>query len=225
MVDREGIQAVCSRFSVFDNSDEQAFERVIDLSYRGEGGLKTLPKTFPSQLPVNARGIHRKKRMTILLQLVPCLRNHQGKREISGGLKARRRNMVKLTSSGKALVVTMLLQMLFGGYLIALDHYAYDDTESALTVLVIYSLLGVFTAMFLFGKRLGLAGILWLSTILIVFQTAFIIITSLGQVDAGLHYPSANLWVILIRYPLFLLTLIFSVRIYREKREFLKSQQ
>jgi hypothetical protein len=133
--------------------------------------------------------------------------------------------MVKLTSSGKALVVTMLFQLLFGGYLIAEDFYAYDDTGSALTVLVIYVLLGVFTAMFLFGKRLGLAGILWLSTILIIFQTVFIIITSFGQVDAGLHDPSANLWVILLRYPFFLLTLIFSIRIYRERREYLKSQQ
>jgi hypothetical protein len=119
----------------------------------------------------------------------------------------------------------MLFQLLFGGYLIAQDYYAYDDTGSALTVLVIYVLLGVFTAMFLFGKRLGLAGILWLSTILIIFQTVFVIITSFGQVDAGLHDPSANLWVILLRYLFFLLTLIFSIRIYRERREYLKSQQ
>ena len=130
-----------------------------------------------------------------------------------------------LTRSGKALVVTMLFQLLFGGYLIAKDYYAYNDTGSALTVLVIYVLLGVFTSMLLFGKWLGLAGILWLSTIFIIFQTVFVIITSFGQVDAGLHDPSANLWVILLRYPFFLLTLIFSIRIYRERREYLKSQQ
>jgi hypothetical protein len=131
--------------------------------------------------------------------------------------------MVKLSSSGKALVVMMLFQLLFGGYLAAKDFYAYDDTESALTVLAIYVLLGVFSALFLFGKHLGLAGILWLSTILIIFHTVFIIL-SIGSVDAGLHDPMANWWSTLLRYPFFLVTLIFSIRIYRERREYLRSQ-
>ncbi len=129
-----------------------------------------------------------------------------------------------LTGSGKALVVTMLFQLLFGGYLIAQDYYAYNDTGSALTVLGIYGLLGVFTAMFLFGKRLGLAGILWLSTILIIFHTVFIVL-SFGPVDAGVHDPTANLWATLLRYPFFLLTLISCIRIYRERRPYLEIQQ
>jgi hypothetical protein len=132
--------------------------------------------------------------------------------------------MVKVTLSGKALIVTMLFQMLFGGNLIAKDFCAYNDTGSALTVLVIYLLLGVFTSMFLFGKRLGLPGILWLSTILIIFHTVFIII-SFGPVDAGLHDPMANWWSTLLRYPFFLLTLIFSIRICRERSQYLRSQQ
>jgi hypothetical protein len=132
--------------------------------------------------------------------------------------------MVGLTLSGKALVVTMLFQSLFGGYLTAQDHYAYNDAGSALTVLGIYGLLVVFTAVFLSGKRLGLAGILWLSTILIIFHTVFIVI-SFGPVDAGVHDPLANWWATLLRYPFFLLTLIFSFRIYRERHEYLRSQQ
>jgi hypothetical protein len=131
--------------------------------------------------------------------------------------------MVKLTSNSKALVSTMLFQLLFGGYLIAKDFYAYDDTGSALTVLGIYGLLGVFTTLFLFGKQLGLAGILWLSTLLILFHTVFIIL-SIGPVDAGAHDPMANWWSTLLRYPFFLLTLIFSIRVYRERRESLRSQ-
>jgi hypothetical protein len=131
---------------------------------------------------------------------------------------------VGLTLSGKALVVTMLFQSLFGGYLTAQDYYAYNDTGSALTVLGIYGLLVVFTALFLSGKRLGLAGILWLSAILIIFHTVFSVI-SFGAVDAGLHDPSANWWATLLRYPFFLLTLIFSIRIYRERRESLRSRQ
>jgi hypothetical protein len=133
--------------------------------------------------------------------------------------------MVKFRLSGKALVVTMLFQLLFGGYLIARDFYAYDDTGSALTVLAIYVLLGVFTTLFLFGGKLGLAGILWLSTILIIFHAVFVIITSFGHVDAGLHDPMANWWSTLLRYPFFVLTLIFSLRIYRERRVSLRSQQ
>jgi hypothetical protein len=132
--------------------------------------------------------------------------------------------MVKLTSSGKALVVTMLFNLLFGVYLAGKDQYDYNDTESALTVLLIYIMLGIFTALFLFGKRIGLTGILGLSTILIIFHTVFIII-SFGQVDGGVHDPLANWWATLLRYPFFLLTLIFSSRIYRERRGYLKSQQ
>jgi hypothetical protein len=108
--------------------------------------------------------------------------------------------------------------------LAAKDCYAYDDTASALIVIVIYGLLGVFTAMFLFGKQFGLAGVLWLSTILITFHTVFIIM-SFGPVDAGLHDPMANWWSTLLRYPFFLLTLIFSIRVYRERRESIRSQQ
>ena len=35
-----------------------------------------------------------------------------------------------LTSSGKALVVTQLFRLLFGGYLIGLDQYHYNDLET-----------------------------------------------------------------------------------------------
>jgi hypothetical protein len=121
-----------------------------------------------------------------------------------------------LNRSGKALIATVLFRLLFGGYLVAQDYYAYDDTGSALTVLGIYLLLGVFTTMFLFENRFGLAGILWLSLFLIVLHTAFIIF-SLGQIDGGAHAPANNWWATWLRYPLFLLTLIFVIKVYREK--------
>jgi hypothetical protein len=131
---------------------------------------------------------------------------------------------MKLTSSGKALVVTMLFQLLFGGYLAAKDFYAYEDATSTLTVLIIYLLLGVFTAMFLFGKRLGLVGILWQSTILIIFHSVFIFISA-GPLDAGVHDPLANWWATLLRYPFFLLTLIFYIKVSRESRQNLRTQE
>jgi hypothetical protein len=60
--------------------------------------------------------------------------------------------MVGLTGSGKALVVTLLFRLLFGGYLVGMDQYRFNDIESALTVLLIYVLLGIFAALFLLGK-------------------------------------------------------------------------
>ena len=121
-----------------------------------------------------------------------------------------------LTGSGKALVVTLLFRLLFGGYLIGTDQYYYNDIGSALTVLLIYVLLGSFAALFLFGKRYGLIGVMGLSVIIIILHSIYIIVT-LGQTtDAGVHDPLDNLWATLLRYPFFLLTLIFSIRVYGE---------
>jgi len=122
-----------------------------------------------------------------------------------------------LTGSGKALIVTILFRLLFGGYLVAQDYHAYNDAGSALTVLTIYVVLAVFTAMFLFGKYAGLLGILWLSVILIVLHTVFIIL-SIGQIDGGLHDPANNQWSAWLRYPFFLLTFFFCIKIIRERR-------
>ena len=121
-----------------------------------------------------------------------------------------------LTGSGKALVVTLLFRLLFGGYLVGMDQYRFNDIESALTVLLIYVLLGIFAALFLLGKRYGLIGVMGLEVIFIILQSIFIIVT-LGQIaDAGLHDPLANWWATLLMYLFSLLTLIFSIRVYRE---------
>jgi hypothetical protein len=124
--------------------------------------------------------------------------------------------MVRLTGNGKALVVTLLFRLLFGGYLAGLDQYHFNDIESALTVLLIYGLVGIFAALFLLGKRYGLKGIIGLDIIFLTLQSMFIIVT-LGQIaDAGLHDPLANWWATLLMYIFSLLTLIFSIRAYRE---------
>ena len=131
---------------------------------------------------------------------------------------------MKLTGNAKALVVIVLFQLIFGGCLAAKDQFVYSDSVSAVTVLVIYVLIGVFAAMFLSGNRMGLIGMLGVSSLLVISHTAFIFITSFGQVDAGLHDPLANWWATMLRYPFFLLTLIFSIKIYRERRAYLRSQ-
>ena len=123
-----------------------------------------------------------------------------------------------LTSSGKALIVIQLFRLLFGGYLVGTDQYRYNDTESALTVLGIYLLLGIFTTLFLFGRRSGLIGIIWLSVILIMFHTVFTVLAASGTIEAGLHDPLVNWWATLLRYIFFLLTIIYAVKTRRENR-------
>lgn len=123
-----------------------------------------------------------------------------------------------LTASGKALVAILFCRLLFGGYLAGKDQYGYNDAGSAMTVLVIYVLLGVFAAMFLFGKRYGLTGIISLSVILIVFHSIFTILALTQITDAGMHGPLENLWATVLRYAFFILTLILSIRVYRENR-------
>ena len=123
---------------------------------------------------------------------------------------------MELTWTGKALVVTLFFRLLFGGYLIGLDQYSFNDVESALTVLLIYGLIAIFATLFLSGMKRGLIGIIGLDVIFIILQSIFTIAT-LGQIaDAGMHDPLDNWWATLLRYLFSILTLVFSVRAYRE---------
>jgi hypothetical protein len=123
---------------------------------------------------------------------------------------------MKLTGSGKALVVTLFFRLLFGGYLMGMDQYLFNDVESAWTVLLIYGLIAIFAALFLLGKRRGLIGIIGLDIVFIILQSIFIIAT-LGQIaDAGLHDPLSNWWASVLMYLFSLLTLTFAIRAYRE---------
>jgi hypothetical protein len=124
--------------------------------------------------------------------------------------------MMELTRSGKALVVTLLFRLLFGGYLIGMDQYSFNDVDSAMTVLVIYGLIGLLAALFISGKRYGLYGIIGLDVTFIVVQSVFTILAQSRIVDPGLHDPLANWWATLLMYLFSLLTIIFSVRASRE---------
>ncbi|MCJ7488979.1 MAG: hypothetical protein MUO87_02375, partial [Thermoplasmata archaeon] len=99
---------------------------------------------------------------------------------------------------------------------IGMDQYRFDDVESALTVLLVYGLIGIFATLFLLGKRYGLLGIMGLDVIFIVVQSVFTIVTLSQIADAGLHDPLTNWWATLLMYLFSLLTLMFAFRIYRE---------
>ncbi len=120
--------------------------------------------------------------------------------------------------SGKALVVTLWFCLLFGGYVIGMDQYRFDDVGSALTVLLIYLLLAIFAALWLAGKRAGLVGVMALEAIFILLQLTFLI-ASLGQVlDAGAHNPVDNAGAAVVQFLFSVLILTFSTRVHRETR-------
>ena len=126
---------------------------------------------------------------------------------------------MELTWNGKALVVTLLFRLLFGGYVVGMDQYNFNDLESAVTVVVIYALIAIFATLFMLGKRIGLIGVIGLEGIFIILNSVFLILT-LGQiVDAGLHDPLDNWWTTLLRYLFSTLTLALSIRAYRETKK------
>jgi hypothetical protein len=124
--------------------------------------------------------------------------------------------MVELAWSGKVLVVTLLFRLLFGGYLIGMDQYRFNDVESALTVLLIYGLIGIFATMFILGTRYGLLGLIGLDAIFIISQSVFTILTLCKLVDPGLHNPLVNWWATLLMCLFSVMTIIFSLKADRE---------
>ena len=123
-----------------------------------------------------------------------------------------------LTRSGIALVVTQLFRLLFGGYLIGFDLYYYNDLESALSVFLIYAIVGILTTLFLMGKKKsGLVGLIALSVILIIMQSIYIIVYFSQPIpDPSWHNPIANWWATVSNYAFPLLTLAFAIKVYRE---------
>ena len=124
-----------------------------------------------------------------------------------------------LTPNGRALVITLLFRLIFGGYIVAMDQYRFNDLTSALTVLLIYVLMGVFASLYISGKKVGLKGLIGLEAIFLLLNTVFTVMY-LGQiVDVGLHNPINNWWQTVLRYFFSLLTLVLSIRSYRGENQ------
>ena len=125
---------------------------------------------------------------------------------------------VILTDNGRALVITLWFRLIFGGYIVAMDQYRFNDLTSALTVLIIYVLMALFASLYLSGKRVGLKGLIGLEVIFLLLNIIFTVI-SLGQMtDTSPHSPLNNLWQTMLRYFFSLLTLILSIRLYRAEK-------
>ena len=128
------------------------------------------------------------------------------------------KQMEGLTSNGIALVVTQLFRLIFGGYLIGFDQFHYNDLESAFSVLVIYVIIGILTALFLFGrKKAGLVGLITITAILVVMQTIYtVVFLSQTTIDPSLHDPIANWWATMLYYIFAILTFVFAIKVRKE---------
>ncbi|MHA1421649.1 MAG: hypothetical protein ACTSSD_06100 [Candidatus Thorarchaeota archaeon] len=124
---------------------------------------------------------------------------------------------IRLSRNGIALVVILMFCLLLGGYFIGTDLYHYNDLDSAMTVLVLYSIMGIFGALFLLDKRYGLLGLMALSAFLLIAQLLYIVVffaqTTIGP---SWHDPSANWFITLLDILFSVLVLVFSFKVYRE---------
>jgi hypothetical protein len=123
-----------------------------------------------------------------------------------------------LTWNGKALLATLLFRLLFGGYVVAMDQYSFNDPESAITVVAIYVLIATFASLFLFGQRIGLMGIIGLEGVFLVLNSIFLVLSLTQITDAGMHSPVDNWWATILRYSFSVLTLVWSIRTFKETR-------
>ncbi|MFX1482166.1 MAG: hypothetical protein ACFFCP_03150 [Promethearchaeota archaeon] len=123
-----------------------------------------------------------------------------------------------LTTSAIVLVVIQLFRLLFGGYLIGLDQFHYNDPESAISVFLIYAVVGILTALFLKGRRkIGLFGLIALSVILLIMESVYVVVyVSQATPDPSWHSPFAIWWATVSNFLFPLLTLAFAFKVYRE---------
>jgi len=122
------------------------------------------------------------------------------------------------TRFGRVVIVTSLFRLLYGGYLIGNDLYRFDDGNSALQVLFIYTLVGFFTTLFVSGKKSGLFCLIGLDSLFIIAQVIFIFLSLSKLIDPGLHDPLRNWWSMLFMIFFSLMSLIFSLKTIRESR-------
>ncbi len=126
-------------------------------------------------------------------------------------------NEISLSRNGITLVVTLMFSLLLGGYFIGTDIFHYNDPESAMSVLVLYSLLGILGTLFLLGKRYGLVGLMVLSGFLLIAQIAYVgVFLALVPMGPGWHDPSANWFITSLDIIFSLLILVFSFKVYKE---------
>ncbi|PKN98911.1 MAG: hypothetical protein CVU42_10380 [Chloroflexi bacterium HGW-Chloroflexi-4] len=123
---------------------------------------------------------------------------------------------MELPKAGKIVIVTSLFRLLFGGYLVGNDLYRFDDGNSALQVLFIYTLIGLFATMFISGKKIVLFCLIGLDSLFIIAQLTFILLSLSKLIDPGLHDPLSNWWSMSIMIVFNSCSLIYSLKTLKE---------
>lgn len=121
-----------------------------------------------------------------------------------------------LTNNSKSLIILLFFRLLFGGYIVGMDQYRLNDFDSAITVLMIYLLMGIFSSLYLSGRRFGLKALIGLEAVFLCLNIVFTAISLSQPADVSLHSPMNNLSQTILRYTFSFLTLLFAIRTYRE---------
>lgn len=125
---------------------------------------------------------------------------------------------MQLTWNGKALLATLLFRLLFGGYIVAMDQYSFNDPESAVTVAFTYALIAALAALFLFGQKIGIMGLVGFEGVYFVINLVFLVMSLSQIIDPGLHSPTENGWTTILRFVFSGLTLVLSFRVFKETK-------
>lgn len=126
--------------------------------------------------------------------------------------------MMNQTWNSKILTSVLLFRFLFGGYIAGMDQYLFNDIDSAWTVVTIYLLTGVFFSMYLHGHLLGLKALIGLETVFFSLNLLYTALSLGNIIDPGLHDPFADVWLTLIQISFSLVTIVYSMKLYRENR-------
>ncbi len=94
-----------------------------------------------------------------------------------------------------------------------MDQYLFNDTDSALTVIGIYGLTGLFFSLYLFGKRLGLKALMGLEAIMLGMNLLYTVGSVTQMFDPGLHDPLSSTWLTLTQILFSALTLFLTIKV------------
>lgn len=120
------------------------------------------------------------------------------------------------TWNSKVLTTVLLFRFLFGGYIAGMDQYLFKDVDSAWTVVTIYVLTGIFFSLYLYGHISGLKALIGLEAIFFSMNVLYTALSVGNIIEPGLHDPFADVWLTLIQIAFSGVTLIYSIKLYRE---------
>ena len=97
-----------------------------------------------------------------------------------------------------------------------MDQYLFNDIDSTWTVVTIYALTGIFFSLYLNGRISGLKALIGLEAVFFSMNVIYTVLSFMQIIDPGLHDPFADVRLTLIQISFSLVTLVYSIKLYRE---------